>query len=202
MMLFGNNRKVFESKAIEHIDSLYFVALKLTKNESRASDLVQETYLRAFEHYKQYKEDVNLKAWLLRILTNTFINDYRKSKRESFVFDYDNNESTYYNWIEENVKIKSVLPENRLFFNQLSNEIQEALDSLPEDFKIMILYADVYELSYKEIADILDAPIGTIMSKLFRARKMMQTKLYQQAQQLGLIEQEKPINTKIVKFAR
>ncbi|MBN2695270.1 sigma-70 family RNA polymerase sigma factor [bacterium] len=200
-MFFQNKKKAFEKKVIEHLDSMYYMALKLTANETKAADLVQDTCLKALNNYNQYREDINLKAWLFKILTNTFINDYRKKKRESLLFDFDGNESIYYNWIEDNVKNRDISPDSSFFFNQLQGEIQEAIDELPEDFKTMILYADVYELSYKEIADILDAPMGTVMSKLFRARKMLQARLYNQAEQMGIIKSKKQ-TSKIVHLAK
>jgi RNA polymerase sigma-70 factor (ECF subfamily) len=200
-MFFQSKKKAFEKKVIEHLNSMYYMALKLTSNEGRASDLVQDTCFKALNNFNQYREDINLKAWLFKILTNTFINDYRKKKRESLIFDFDGNESVYYNWIEDNVKNKDISPDSSFFFNQLQGEIQQAIDELPEDFRMMILYADVYELSYKEIADIIDAPMGTVMSKLFRARRMLQDKLYHQAEQMGIIKQKKQ-GSKIIHLAK
>ena len=202
IMIFGKKKK-FETEALEYMDNLYYLALKFTKDEAKASDLVQDTYLKAFANYKKYREENNLKAWLFKILTNTFINDYRKKRRENLIMDYNDNENMYYNWLEESVKKDSVSPEDKYFFKKLGEDIQKEIDALPDNFRMMILYADVYELSYKEIAEIIDAPIGTVMSKLFRARKMLQAGLYQRAKEMGILKGKKKnkVNGKIVKLA-
>lgn len=203
MLLFSRNRKAFEEKALTYMDSLYYMGLKLAQNEQRAQDLVQETYLRAFRNYKKYREDNNMKAWLMRILTNIFINEYRKRKRENFLFNYDDNENVYYNWVEDQSRHNKLSPEKSYFFKQLGGEIEQAMNELPEEARMMVLYADVYELSYKEIAEIIDAPMGTVMSKLYRARKVLQTKLYGRAQEMGLIEEkERKQAQKIIRLAR
>jgi len=187
-MIFNNRKKNFEIDALKHMNGLYYLALKFTRDETRASDLVQETYLKAFSNYKKFQEGTNLKAWLFRILTNTFINDYRKKRRENLIMDFNDNEDIYYNWLEDNVKKENVNPESKYFFKKLGEDIYEALDTLPDSSKMMILYADVYEFSYKEISEIIDAPMGTVMSKLFRARKMLQAKLYHKAEEMGLLK--------------
>ncbi len=201
-MLFNNRKKKFETESLEYMNNLYYLALKFTKDESKATDLVQETYLKAFSNYKKFKEDTNLKAWLFRILTNTFINDYRKKRRENLIMDFNDNESVYYNWLEDSVKKESRSPESKYFFKKLGEDIYKELDSLPDNFKMMILYADVYEFSYKEIAEIIDAPMGTVMSKLFRARKMLQSKLYSRAKEMGLLQEDKKENKKVNKIVK
>jgi RNA polymerase sigma-70 factor (ECF subfamily) len=199
MMLFNNKKKKFETESLKYMDNLYYLAIRFTGNEASASDLVQETYLKAFSNYKKFQEDTNLKAWLFRILTNTFINDYRKRRRENLIMDFTENESVYYNWLDDSVKKENKSPENKYFFKNLGEEIYKELDSLPDNFKMMILYADVYEFSYKEISEIIDAPIGTVMSKLFRARKLLQTKLYHRAEEMGLLKENKK-NNNIIKL--
>lgn len=198
-MLFNNKKKKFETESLKYMDNLYYLAIRFTGNEASASDLVQETYLKAFSNYKKFQEDTNLKAWLFRILTNTFINDYRKRRRENLIMDFTENESVYYNWLDDSVKKENKSPENKYFFKNLGEEIYKELDSLPDNFKMMILYADVYEFSYKEISEIIDAPIGTVMSKLFRARKLLQTKLYHRAEEMGLLKENKK-NNNIIKL--
>jgi len=188
-MIFGKKKK-FETEALKYMDNLYYLALKFTKDETKASDLVQDTYLKAFANYKKYREENNLKAWLFKILTNTFINNYRKKRRENLIMDFNDNENVYYNWIENSVKKDDISPENKYFFKNLGEEIKKEIDALPDNFKMMILYADVYELSYKEIAEIIDAPMGTVMSKLFRARKMLQAGLYQRAKEMGIVNEK------------
>jgi RNA polymerase sigma-70 factor (ECF subfamily) len=199
--MFFNKYKKFEKEALKHMDSLYYLALKFTRDESKASDLLQESYLKAFKNYKSFKEDTNMKAWLSRILTNTFINDYRKRKKEKFVFSYDDNEDMYYNWYEDSIKTSTSNPEKNYFFKELGEEINKALEELPEDSRIIVLYADFYEFSYKDISETLDIPIGTVMSRLYRARKMLHSKLYKQAKSLGLIDGKKKKESKIINFA-
>jgi len=200
-MIFNTKKKKFETEAIKYMDGLYYLGIKFTRDEARASDLVQETYLKAFSNYKKFQEGTNLKAWLFRILTNTFINDYRKKRRENLIMDFNDNENIYYNWIEDNVKKENRNPESKYFFKKLGQDIYKELDNLPDSSKMMILYADVYEFSYKEIAEIIDAPMGTVMSKLFRARKMLQARLHSRAEEMGLLKEKenKKIN-KVVKL--
>jgi RNA polymerase sigma-70 factor (ECF subfamily) len=112
--------------------------------------------------------------------------------------DFNDNENIYYNWLEDSVKKENRSPESKYFFKKLGEDIYKELDALPDNFKMMILYADVYEFSYKEISEIIDAPMGTVMSKLFRARKMLQSRLYSRAKEMGLLE-DKKVN-KIVKL--
>ena len=209
-MFFKNRYKEFEKEALTYMNSLYYLALKFTRDESRANDLLQETYFKAFKNYKSFKENTNMKAWLSRILTNTFINNYRKSKKEKFVFSYDNSEEVYYNWYEDSVKSANKTPEKNYFFKELGEEINDALDKLPEDSRMIIMYIDLHEFSYKEVSEILDIPIGTVMSRLYRARKMLHSKLYKQAQSMGLIEEKSSTkkakvksskNEKLIKFA-
>lgn len=202
VILFNNKKNKFETEAVKYMDNLYYLALKFTRDESRAADLVQETYLKAFRYYKKFKEDTNLKAWLFRILTNTFINDYRKKRRENLIMDFNDNESVYYNWLEDSVKKDNRSPENKYFFKKLGEDIYKELDSLPDNFKMMILYADVYEFSYKEISEIIDAPMGTVMSQLFRARKKLQSKLYVRAKEMGILKEDNKTNKKVNKIVK
>jgi len=181
-------RAEFEREAMPHLDSLYGAALRLTRSPSDAEDLVQDTLLRAYRFWDRFEAGTNLKAWLLRIQTNTFINRYRRSVRERKVFD-----GAMAAPVGEGVMSRSAMrgleqPVEAAQRGILAEEIQKAIDELPEDHRIMILLADVEELSYKEIADAVGCPVGTVMSRLHRARKGLQKKLLRQAVQMGIVE--------------
>jgi RNA polymerase sigma-70 factor (ECF subfamily) len=181
-------RAEFEREAMPHLDSLYGAALRLTRSPSDAEDLVQDTLLRAYRFWDRFEAGTNLKAWLLRIQTNTFINRYRRSVRERKVFD-----GAMAAPVGEGVMSRSAMrglnqPIEAAQRRILAREIQKAIDELPEDHRIMILLADVEELSYKEIAEAVGCPVGTVMSRLHRARKGLQKKLLRQAVQMGIVE--------------
>lgn len=187
-------RDAFEREALPHLDALYATALRLTRSPSDAEDLVQDAMLKAFRFYESFEAGTNMKAWLLRILTNTFINRYRRSVRERRVFD-----GALAVPVGEGVMSQAAMrgltspiadAQRRL----LGEEIQRAVDELPEDHRVMILLADVEELSYKEIADIVGCPVGTVMSRLHRARKSLQKSLVDQAVQLGIVADSEPID--------
>lgn len=192
-------RQRFEQEALQHLDSLYGAALRLTRSPSDAEDLVQDTYLKAHRFHDRFEAGTNLKAWLFRILTNTFINRYRRRTRERDVLDGIDADP-----VGEGVMSRAAMralstPVADAERTLLAEEIEGALDQLPEDYRVMILLADVEELSYKEIADIVGCPIGTVMSRLHRARKMMQKYLVSQAVELGVIpppdeEAEEPVS--------
>jgi RNA polymerase sigma-70 factor (ECF subfamily) len=178
----------FAEQAMEHMPSLYTAALRMTRNPSDAEDLVQETYLRAYRGYGGFTEGTNLKAWLYRILTNTFINRYRAKKRRPEETDFDDVEDFYLyrrlGGLEEARMGRSAEDELMDLFPE--QEVKEAVESLPENFRLAVLLADVEGFSYKEIAEILDIPIGTVMSRLHRGRKALQKRLYDFAAERGL----------------
>jgi len=178
----------FAEQAMEHMPSLYSAALRMTRNPADAEDLVQETYLRAYRGYGGFTEGTNLKAWLYRILTNTFINRYRAKKRRPEETDFDDVEDFYLyrrlGGLEEARAGRSAEDELMDLFPE--QEVKEAVESLPENFRMAVLLADVEGFSYKEIADILDIPIGTVMSRLHRGRKALQKRLYDFAAERGL----------------
>jgi RNA polymerase sigma-70 factor (ECF subfamily) len=180
-------REEFEREALKHLDSLYATALRLTRSPADAEDLVQDTFLKAYRFSDHFEAGTNLKAWLFKILTNTFINKYRRTTRERNVFEGQDADP-----VGEGVMSRAAMraltePETSAEEPILAREIQAALDHLPEEYRIMILLADVEELSYKEIADVVGCPIGTVMSRLHRARKLMQKRLVVQAMHLGII---------------
>lgn len=167
-----------------HIDALYRSALYLVKNENNADDLVQETYLKAFKSLQNGEIINNERAWLFKILMNTFINQYRKSKTEPSLVDFDSIES-FHESIKEEV-LTSPIAENETEFDEwLDSDIKKALEELPDDFRLVILLSTVEGFSYKEISKMLNCPIGTVMSRIYRGRKMLKEKLTGYAKKHG-----------------
>ena len=177
----------FERDALEFAPQLYAAALRMTRNEADAADLVQETYLRGYRGYANFTEGTNLRAWLFRILTNTYINLYRSRQRRPQETDLADVEDLYLyrriGAIESAAASRSA--EDQLFDLIADDDVKQALDDLPESFRLPVLLADVQGFSYKEIAEMLDIPIGTVMSRLHRGRKAMQKSLYEYAEARG-----------------
>ncbi len=184
----------FAAQAMQYMDSLYSGAMRMTRNPADAEDLVQETYLKAYRGFGGFQEGTNLKAWLYRILTNTFINNYRAKKRRPDESDLDEVEELYLyrrlGGLEAAEAGRSA--EDELLDHVTDIEVKEALESLPEQFRVAVLLADVEGFSYKEIAEILDVPIGTVMSRLHRGRKGLQKRLYEYAVERGLVSLQDP----------
>ena len=177
----------FEEAALEHLDALYGAALRLTRDPNGAQDLVQDALVRAYRFQHHFEPGTNLKAWLLRILTNTFINHYRRSARERRVLDSDES-APVGDGVMSRAAMRGLTDSTAVAQEGLlRDEIMKALDNLPEDYRLMIVLADIEELSYKEIAEAVSVPIGTVMSRLHRARKMMQKQLIEQAVQMGIV---------------
>ena len=179
----------FESEAIPHMDALYNFALKMTRDSDDANDLVQETYLKAFRFFDKFEKGTNCKAWLFRIMKNTYINNYRKKTKEPGKVDYDEIENFY-----ENIKASSTDSahlEKELYDNLLDDELSGAISSLPEDFRTVVILCDIEGMTYEEIADFIDCPVGTVRSRLHRARKMLFTKLYDYADGKGYLAKDK-----------
>lgn len=192
----SNRRKAkeaeFEQVALPYIDELYSTALRYTRNPHGAEDLVQDTYLKAFQAWDRFKQGTNCRAWLFRILTNTFINGYRRRVRERQVLGPDSMVP-----IEETTFGRSSLyafrnPEKQIFRRLLGDDIQRALDSLSDEFRMVVILADLQDFSYKEIAAILDCPVGTVMSRLFRGRRQLRVLLMDRAIEDGIIEAPAP----------
>ena len=178
----------FETEALTFLDALYRTGLRMTRSEAEAEDLVQETYIKAFRHRDQFTPGTNLKAWLFRILTNTFINQYRRKAARPETTELDDvDESILYRHMRDiSPGSSSPDPEAELINNTLSSEVKEALESLPEKFRTTVLL-DVEGFAYKEIAQMLDIPIGTVMSRLHRGRKYLQKRLYDVARDRGIV---------------
>lgn len=176
----------FFDEAMTHVDALYRTALRLTRNPSDAEDLVQETYLKAHRFRESYTPGTNLRAWLFRILTNSFINEYRKRSRQPSITDVGELEDYYlFRRVKEAGEDLGTDPEATVMRMFLDDEVREALESLPEQYRLPVLLADVEGFSYKEIAEITETPIGTVMSRLHRGRKQLQQKLWEYAQARG-----------------
>ena len=186
----------FERDAMEYARQLYGAAMRMTRNPSDAEDLVQETFLKAYRAYHTFEAGTNLKAWLYRILTNTYINKYRKDSRRPSEVDLGSVEDLYlYRRIGSEQSAEAArTTEDRVLDGLVESDIKAAVEDLSENFRLPVLLADLEGLSYKQIAEILDIPIGTVMSRLHRGRKAMQKALWGYAQQRGLIPEglEKP----------
>jgi len=186
------DQATFADQAMEHMSSLYTAALRMTRNPSDAEDLVQETYLKAYRAFNSFQEGTNLKAWLYKILTNTFINSYRAKKRRPEESDLDDVEDLYLyrrlGGLEAATAGRSA--EDEVLDHFTDDDVKAALEALPEQFRMAVLLADVEGFSYKEIADILEIPIGTVMSRLHRGRKALQKALLDFGLERGLTVRE------------
>ncbi len=180
--------KDFAKQAMVFAPQLYAAALRMTRNQSDAEDLVQETFLRGFRSFHTYTEGTNLRAWLFRILTNLFINSYRAKQRRPIETDLADVEDLYlYRRLGSFEAAAASLSAEDQFMDLFSDtEVKTALEDLPENFRLPVLLADVEGFAYKEIAEMLDIPVGTVMSRLHRGRKAMQRALYEYAEQRGL----------------
>ena len=182
----------FAEDTEQFMGSLYSAALRMTRNPSDAEDLVQETYLKAYRGYGSFKAGTNLKAWLYRILTNTFINSYRAAKRRPEKADVEDVEDLYLYHRLGDLQATGTgrSAEDEVFDHFTDDEVKQAIESLPEAFRIAVLLADVEGFSYKEIAEIMDVPIGTVMSRLHRGRRALQKALHEYGMARGLVAAE------------
>jgi RNA polymerase sigma-70 factor (ECF subfamily) len=176
-------RASFEREALVHLDALYRVALRLTGNASDADDLVQETMLKAYRAWHQYQQGTNAKGWLLTILRHAFINEYRRRTRHPESVDIDAIES--FAVFDEG---QDDDPQSRFFDQIVDDEVLRAIDELPEQFREAVVLSDVEGMSYEEVARILEVPIGTVKSRLFRGRRLLQAKLHDYAVDMGYIK--------------
>ena len=179
----------FERDAMEFAPQLYSAALRMTRNPADAEDVVQETFLKAYRAYDTFQEGTNLKAWLYRILTNTYINRYRKKQRRPDEVDLGEVEDLYlYKRIgSTETDSASRSAEVEVLDLLVEEDVRKAIDALPEHFRMPVLLADVEGFSYKEIAEMLDVPIGTVMSRLHRGRKSLQKALWEFASERGMV---------------
>lgn len=177
----------FEALAMPLMPQLYRAALRMTRNPADAEDLVQESYLKAYRAFGTFLEGTNLKAWLYRILTNTYINVYRSKTRRPTEVEYDDVQDLY---LYRRLQQAGPSAEAEVISRLQDGEVIEALDSLPENFRIPVILADVEGFQYKEIAEILDIPIGTVMSRLHRGRRAMERQLHDYAVEHGYVDVE------------
>ncbi|HYF04285.1 MAG TPA: sigma-70 family RNA polymerase sigma factor [Patescibacteria group bacterium] len=175
----------FEREALPHMSSLYNFALRMCRDRDEASDLVQETYLKAFRFFDKFEPGTNCKAWLFRIMKNSYINRYRKISREPDKVDYDSIEEFYDTLRPESADSSNL--EEKFFNNLLDDEVSQALQSLPDDFRTVVILCDIEGFTYEEIAEFVDCPIGTVRSRLHRARKMLAQKLTEYARARGYV---------------
>ncbi|HEU5170480.1 MAG TPA: sigma-70 family RNA polymerase sigma factor [Gemmatimonadales bacterium] len=176
-------RADFEAEALPQLDPLYRLALRLTTDPSRAEDLVQDTVLKAFRAWDRFQPGTNVRSWLFTILRNTFINEYRRRQREPIPMDLEA--------IEAHITERPVAdedPEGAFFAQIVDEKVLEAIDRLPDEFREVLVLSDIENLTYAEIAEVLRLPIGTVKSRLFRARRQLQTALYDHAVEMGYLK--------------
>lgn len=182
----NKQRETFEKEALVHLDALYGFALRLTRRPTDAEDLVQDTMIKAFRFFHRYEEGTNLKAWLFKILTNTYFKTYRKNtqirKREAEV-----QIDAHYERFLSSASINNAQAEAVLFDQLVTEKLRQWVEELPEEFQHAVALSDFHDLSYKEIADILGCPVGTVMSRLYRGRRILQGRLHEYAVEQGYI---------------
>jgi len=188
-VLVENRKKQTEfSKRIEpHLTSLYNTALRMTRNQHDAEDLLQDSLYKAYRSLDQFKKDTNFRAWIFRILVNTFITAYRKAVKQPQKISYDDlEEFFFFKRLDETASLQE-MPKEEFLENLFDDDVKEALENLPYQFRLVVLLCDVEGFSYNEIAEIIDAPLGTVMSRLYRGRKLLQRYLWDYAKKRGYI---------------
>lgn len=187
----------FEEVALPFLDALFNLALNLTRNRKDAEDLVQEAYLRAFRFFDSYQPGTHIKAWLFRILRNTFINRYRATKARPEEVDFDKIDGVYEQMVDEEFLRSHGAPdpEEAVMLGVPDEEIQQAMVALPEEYRTVVIMALVEEMSYKEIAAALSIPLGTVMSRLHRGRRQLQGALLEYAKSKGILKQGSDVST-------
>ncbi len=181
----------FEREAMPHLPALYGAAMRLTRSPADAEDLVQETTLKAFKAFEQFEPGTNCKAWLFRILTNTFINKYRRRVKEREILEGSERTAAQHFLVHPQSKRPSLDPENAYVDKFLSDEVLKALSAVPVDFRTVVVLSDIEGFSYKEVADIAGIPVGTVMSRLFRGRRILQEHLFDLAVERGILKPQR-----------
>jgi RNA polymerase sigma-70 factor, ECF subfamily len=185
-------KALFEEQALPYMDQLYAAAMRMTRNPADAADLVQETFIKAFQAFEQFQQGTNLKAWLYRIQTNTFINIYRKKQRDPYQGTIDDLEDWQLGGAESATSTTTRSAEAEAIDHLPDSAVKDALQSIPEDFRLAVYFADVEGFSYQEIADIMKTPVGTVMSRLHRGRRMLRDLLSDYARDRGIAVAPKP----------
>ena len=185
------DQKAFAREAMQYTPQLYSTALRMTRNPADSEDLVQETFLRAYRAFDHYEEGTNLRAWLFRIMTNTYINMYRKKQRQVQETELGDVEDLFLyrrlRWFDSNAVAESAESQMLALFPEAA--VRDAVEALPEEYRVPMLLADVQGFSYKEIAEMLDIKIGTVMSRLHRGRTRLQKALYDHAKERGIVQE-------------
>ncbi len=176
-------QREFETEALPHADLLYNYALRMTNNAADADDLVQETFLKAFRFWDKYEKGTNIRAWLFRIMKNSYINRYRREAKEPDTVDYEEIQN-FYNTIRDEKSDTHDTPESA-FGNLLDDDLAGAISALPEDFRTVVILCDIEGLTYEEIAEFLDCPLGTVRSRLHRGRSLLRARLLKYAKDRG-----------------
>jgi RNA polymerase sigma-70 factor (ECF subfamily) len=179
--------EVFERLVLDHMDMLYAVALRLTRDPTEAQDLTQNTVVKALRFHTKFKEGSYIKAWLLTIMRNTFINEYRRKARRPYLVELTGSEAAADTSPDAEMPYVPMAGESGGLLELLDDEVRKAVESLPEDFRTAVVMADLEDRSYKEIADILDCPLGTVMSRLHRGRKLLRKQLADYAKEHRII---------------
>jgi len=180
-------KALFEEQALQYMDQLYAAAMRMTRNPADAADLVQETFVKAYQAFGQFQQGTNLKAWLYRIQTNTFINNYRKNQRNPYQGTIDDLEDWQLGGAESVTQHTSTRSAEAEAIDHLPDSaVKDALQAVPEDFRMAVYFADVEGFSYQEIADIMKTPVGTVMSRLHRGRRMLRDLLAEYAADRGI----------------
>lgn len=183
----SEKRRSFEREALPHTNLLYNYALRMTNNPADADDLVQETYLKAYRFWDSYEQGTNIRAWLFRILKNSYINRYRKEVREPDTVEYDDVKSLYV-LRSEDASDQNDLQES-VFGNLLDDEITSAIASLPHEFRTVVILCDIECLTYEEVSTFMECPLGTVRSRLHRGRRLLRALLADYARQRGLVHE-------------
>jgi RNA polymerase sigma-70 factor (ECF subfamily) len=177
----------FEREALPHMDILYNYALRMTNSAQDADDLVQETYLKAYRFWGSYEEGTNIKAWLFRIMKNSYINRYRKETKEPDTVDYDEVQNFFTSVRDESVDANDL--QQSLYSNLLDDDVAAAIAELPDDFRTVVILCDIEGLTYEEIAEFVDCPLGTVRSRLHRGRRLLRARLAGYARKRGYVSE-------------
>ncbi len=180
-------RKEFEAQALPHMDALYRTALRMTKNEKDAEDLVQEAFVKAYRFWDKFDSGSNCRAWLFKIMTNIFINDYRSKSRSPMAVNMDDIDDNFL-YGQLAVGSKESNPEKDLFNKIFDDDVKKAIETLPDDFRLVVVLSFLEGFSYQEIADITDLQLGTVKSRLHRGRKLLQKELFEYAIKNGYVK--------------